>query len=85
MEIWLHHHLANCIPVGHGLYMHFTRPLPLLQKWVWPVKLVFTGSFPLLQKWVWLVKLVFTGPFPLLRKWVWLLKLVLAGPKISIF
>ena len=62
MEIWLHHHLANCIPVGHGLYMQFTRPFPLLQKWVWLVKLVSTGPLPLLRKWVWLLILVLAGP-----------------------
>ena len=26
---YLIHHPANCIPVGHGLYMQFTRPFPL--------------------------------------------------------
>ena len=36
LEIWLRHP-AN-IPVGHGLYTQFTRPFPLLRKWVWIVR-----------------------------------------------
>ena len=24
------HHLSNCIPVGHGLYIQFTGPFPCL-------------------------------------------------------
>ena len=38
VEIWLRHP-ANCIPVGQGLYMQFTRPCPLLRKWVWLARL----------------------------------------------
>ena len=30
-DVWLRHQ-ANCIPVGHGEYTHFTRPFLLLQK-----------------------------------------------------
>ena len=37
-EIWLRHP-ANCIPVGQGLYAQFTRPFPLLRKWVWLARL----------------------------------------------
>ena len=37
-EIWLRHP-ANCIPVGQGLYTQFTRPFPLLRKWVWLARL----------------------------------------------
>ena len=33
------HHLANCIPVGHGLYTQFTRPFPSFVEVGRPVRL----------------------------------------------
>ena len=38
-KIWLCHS-ANCIPLGHSLYVQFTSPFPFLWKWVWLVRLI---------------------------------------------